>query len=282
MTHEAADSGTATPPADPEDGERMSIPATTAAEAVQVVQEKAAAAMAASTEVVQVAQEKAAAATLPDRAALARGRGGLAVAVAGLAGYGLLYALVKANRSTAVDVAISLKIQNVQRPWFARLMTAVSWPGFAPQNWAIPTALVVSTWGLGFRTEAAFQALAWGSGPLSAALKATMKRSRPAHPGLRVVTAPLRDSSFPSGHVLQYVSGFGFLAYCVHTLVRKKRVRQPVVAALCGLIACVGPSRIYQGHHWPTDVSASYLLGTSYLVGVTTLYRQVKARGIKQ
>jgi membrane-associated phospholipid phosphatase len=40
----------------------------------------------------------------------------------------------------------------------------------------------------------------------------------------------------------------------------------------------VGPSRIYQGHHWPTDVTASYFLGTSYLVALTALYRRVKAR----
>jgi membrane-associated phospholipid phosphatase len=49
------------------------------------------------------------------------------------------------------------------------------------------------------------------------------------------------------------------------------------VAALAGLLALVGPSRIYQGHHWPTDVSASYLLGTSYLVGLIALYRRIKA-----
>jgi membrane-associated phospholipid phosphatase len=43
------------------------------------------------------------------------------------------------------------------------------------------------------------------------------------------------------------------------------------------LIALVGPSRIYQGHHWPTDVSASYLVGTAYLVVVVGLYRRAKA-----
>jgi len=51
-----------------------------------------------------------------------------------------------------------------------------------------------------------------------------------------------------------------------------------MVAALLGLVAAVGPSRIHQGHHWPTDVTASYLLGSAYLAGLTTLYRRVKAR----
>jgi membrane-associated phospholipid phosphatase len=47
---------------------------------------------------------------------------------------------------------------------------------------------------------------------------------------------------------------------------------------LLGLVALVGPSRIHQGHHWFTDVSASYLLGTSYVLGLAALYRRVKAR----
>ena len=50
------------------------------------------------------------------------------------------------------------------------------------------------------------------------------------------------------------------------------------MAALLALLALVGPSRIYQGHHWPTDVTASYLLGTSYLVGLTALYRWARQR----
>lgn len=245
------------------------------AEAVQVAGQKTA-------EAVQVAQEKATAATLPDRAALVRGRGALAVGVAGVCGYALLYAAVRANRSTAVDIAVALRLQKFRRPWVARLMTAASWAGFLPQNAMIPAFTTAALWLLGFRVESGFYALAAASGPLSSSLKYTMKRPRPDAPDLRVAVAPLGGSSFPSGHVFQYVGGYGFLAYLAHTLLRKKRVRQPIVAALCGLIGLVGPSRIYQGHHWPTDVSASYMLGTSYLLGVITLYRRVKARGVRR
>jgi membrane-associated phospholipid phosphatase len=54
-------------------------------------------------------------------------------------------------------------------------------------------------------------------------------------------------------------------------------VRRALVGGLLGLIALVGPSRIHQGHHWFTDVTASYLLGTSYVIGLAALYRRVKA-----
>ncbi len=251
-------------------------------QAVQAVGAGAHAAGEKTAEAVSIAQEKAAAATLPDRAALVRGRGALAVGAAGVCGYGLLYAAVRANRSTAVDIAVALRLQRWQRPWVGGLMTAASWAGFLPQNAAIPALTTTALWLLGFRTEAGFYALAAGSGPLSSSLKYTMKRPRPDAPDLRVAVAPLGGSSFPSGHVFQYVGGYGFLAYLAHTLLRKKRVRQPVVAALVGLVALVGPSRIYQGHHWPTDVSASYMLGTSYLIGVISLYRRVKARGVQR
>ena len=71
---------------------------------------------------------------------------------------------------------------------------------------------------------------------------------------------------------------YGFLAYLVTVLVRPVAIRRAVVGGLLGLVALVGPSRIHQGHHWFTDVTASYLLGTSYVIGLAALYRRVKAR----
>jgi membrane-associated phospholipid phosphatase len=46
------------------------------------------------------------------------------------------------------------------------------------------------------------------------------------------------------------------------------------------LVALVGPSRIHQGHHWLTDVLASYLLGTSYVAALAALYRRWLARQV--
>jgi undecaprenyl-diphosphatase len=42
------------------------------------------------------------------------------------------------------------------------------------------------------------------------------------------------------------------------------------------MLSLVGISRVYLGHHWFTDVVASYLLGTTYLVALTSVYRRVK------
>jgi undecaprenyl-diphosphatase len=126
------------------------------------------------------------------------------------------------------------------------------------------------------RTEAAFLAVAWGTGALSTVLKAAMDRPRPVGgTDLRVVVAPLGGSSFPSGHVITYVGTYGFLAYLADTLLRDPLTRRVATGGFVALVLLVGPSRIYQGHHWPTDVSASYLLGTTYLIAVIAGYRAV-------
>ncbi len=53
---------------------------------------------------------------------------------------------------------------------------------------------------------------------------------------------------------------------------------KPMSMSQLAMVGLIGPSRIYEGRHWPTDVVASYLLGTAYVVGLARLYRRVKAR----
>jgi membrane-associated phospholipid phosphatase len=217
-------------------------------------------------------------ATVEPWEALLRGRSGLVVAGAALVGFGFLFAAVKAKRSTAIDVAITLQVQATKYPPVARLMKIVSWPGFPPQSRVIPPLAMSTMWVSGFRTEAVFQLLAWGTGGISTVVKGFVRRPRPLPEQVRVVLAPLGGSSFPSGHVLTYVGTYGFMAYVTYTSIRPPLLRWPMTATLVGMVAFVGPSRIYQGHHWPTDVAASYLLGTAYLFALISVYRMVKGR----
>jgi undecaprenyl-diphosphatase len=157
-------------------------------------------------------------------------------------------------------------------------MRIASWPGFPPQSRIIPPAITSAFWLAGLRREALFALAAWGSALLSTVVKAVTRRPRPDHPEIAVVIAPLGGTSFPSGHVLTYVGTYGFFAYLGYTLPRRAAVRALAAGGLAGLVALVGPSRIHQGHHWPTDVAASYLLGSAYLIGVVTFYRRSAVR----
>ena len=214
--------------------------------------------------------------TVPDRVALARGRSGLWLVVVALGAFAVLFATVRANRSAAADLAITLRFQRRRHPFLSKTMSLVSWPGFPPQSRTIPWVFPAVLYAVGLRLEAVFQLMAWGTGGISYTFKQIMRRPRPDHPEIRVAIARIGGSSFPSGHVINYTGVYGFLAFLVHSHVRAVRVRRLVVSFLLGLIALVGPSRVYLGHHWPTDVLASYLLGTSYLLGLTAVYRRVK------
>jgi len=217
-------------------------------------------------------------ATVPAWETLIRGRTGMYVAGAALAGFGVLFTAVKAGRSNAFDVALTLRIQGRRHPSVARAMEVVSWPGFPPQSRIIPPLLASTMFVAGLRTEAVFQLLAWGSAGISTVVKGYVHRPRPLPDQVNVVLVPLGGSSFPSGHVLTYVGTYGYAAFVIYSTVKPPLLRWPLTAGLVGLIALVGPSRIYLGHHWPTDVTASYLLGTTYLIGLLALYRRAKAR----
>ena len=160
-------------------------------------------------------------------------------------------------------------------------MSVASWFGFPPQSRVIPPLLMAGLWLVRLRIEALGLFGAWGTALVSTVLKEIMRRPRPvAGEDLRVVAAPLGGSSFPSGHVITYVGVYGFAAYLAFTLIRPVAARRVALTTLLTLLALVGPSRIHQGHHWPTDVTASYLLGTSYLVALTSLYRRIKQRSV--
>ena len=220
--------------------------------------------------------------TVPARTALRRTHWTELATVAALGAFGLLFAVVKAGRSAAFDVALTLRLQRRRHPVLGGLLRAVSWPGFPPQSRIIPPAIISTLWLLGLRFEALFQVVAWSSALLSTVIKVFVRRPRPAGSGIEVVVAPLGGSSFPSGHVLTYIGVYGFLAHVVHALVRPVVPRRLLVGALTGLLALVGPSRIAQGHHWPTDVLASYLVGLPFLAGVIELYRRSKGRALER
>lgn len=218
----------------------------------------------------------------PPRVAMARGKSAIVVVAVALSIFAVIFALVKRNHSASFDLRVTRRLQRQHQPWFSRLMQVVSWPGYPPQSRIVPPALAAGMLVLGFPLEALFQLAAWGAGGISSVIKRVMRRSRPSSEEVRVLPARIGGSSFPSGHVLIYTGVYGFLAFLIETLVRSNRLRRAAIGALVSLIALVGPSRIYLGHHWFTDVMASYLLGGSYLLGLSALYRRVKTRWLNR
>ena len=71
---------------------------------------------------------------------------------------------------------------------------------------------------------------------------------------------------FPSGHVFGSTVFWGFLAFLGFYFRVKRKLLIPLVAFLAALVLLVGPARVYEGAHWPTDVAAGYLLGGIWLL----------------
>jgi undecaprenyl-diphosphatase len=197
--------------------------------------------------------------------------------VAAMAAFVGLVALVRGGRTSEIDRRVTFALQRRKSPWFARLMQIVSWPGFPPQSRILPLAIPAVIAVAGFPLEAVFQLLGWGTSAISGLTKLIMRRPRPNHPEITVAVARIGGTSFPSGHVINYVGVYGFLAFLANRYVRPPALKRVIVGSLATLIALVGPSRIYLGHHWFSDVLASYILGSSYLIVLTSIYRRVKA-----
>ena len=78
--------------------------------------------------------------------------------------------------------------------------------------------------------------------------------------------------AFPSGHVFGSTVFFGFLAFLAVYFQLKMKLLVPVLALLTALMLLVGPARIYERAHWPSDVAASYLLGGIWLLIIIPVF----------
>ena len=194
----------------------------------------------------------------------------------GLAGIGLmlfggLTFLVSGGLTADADLVATQTVQGIAAPWFGPLMLGVSAFGFSPQSYIIVAVIAALFWRAGYRTESLFALLGAASALLTELVKAVVGRPRPAGDLVSVIEGAA-GHSFPSGHTLFYVTFFGFLAYLAYAQLKPGRLRTAVLWVTGVLILLVGPSRIWMGHHWASDVLASYALGLSYLVVLVQVY----------
>lgn len=177
-----------------------------------------------------------------------------------------------------IDVRITQAIQSTGSPLFADFMWLISWPGFLPQSVLITLLLAFMLYAFGLHWESVASLLAASfSAGANQLVKEIIQRPRPAL-DLVDVFAVLQSYSFPSGHVMFYVSFFGFLWFLVYTLLKPSWIRSLILGFVGILILMVGVSRIYLGQHWASDVLGAYLLGSLILLGIISLYRWGRKR----
>lgn len=243
---------------------------------VQATQTAVQATRQATQQVTAAVQQQAQKITVAPRKALYRGKRFLAV-YGGLVGAtGLLAVLAKRYRYFPADVGIARLIQKPDGKLYDALMHAVSQMGWRWISVGTRGSLTTLMWAAGFRMESAFTLSTWSGDMLTILIKTRVLRPRPTRDLVRVM-GDLEEASFPSGHVVHYVTFYGFLFYLVFIHLKQRWFRTALLTLLAGLILLVGPSRIYMGHHWPSDVGGAYLVGTLWLGVIIVAYLETKA-----
>jgi undecaprenyl-diphosphatase len=198
----------------------------------------------------------------------------VASALAALAAFGLLALLLRRHPQNEFDLGLLQWVMSWDAPGLEAFMEAISWLTDLQPRVVLGVVAVGVLFVLGHRVAALsviatfvvllgpIEFLDWASG-------VAVGRFRPNG-------APFH--AFPSGHTLGTVIMFGFVGYLVVRLPLGTLIRVTAGAASAILIVTVGPSRLFLGVHWPTDVVGAYLLGAAALIGFIAVYEALELR----
>jgi membrane-associated phospholipid phosphatase len=195
--------------------------------------------------------------------------------------FGTLAWWVRSSPVLPLDVTITRTLQEDRAPWLRVVMLAISFLGSALVLWPLILLAAVLFWLAGLRLEAiTLVTLSAISKGLNVVLKVLVARPRPTS-RLVSVFQVATGQSFPSEHVMAYLAFWGLLFCFGIILFQGKHWWRILLLVVCAtLVVLVGPSRIYLGDHWASDVMGSYLIG-GVLLGVTLwVYLKLKERGI--
>ncbi|MDB5128546.1 phosphatase PAP2 family protein [Mucilaginibacter sp.] len=187
-------------------------------------------------------------------------------------GFLLLTAFVFFLPLSIIDREFSEEVQEHQNQFLDTVMKVISWFGYMPNSPIIVLGTAFMFFLAKYKREAIFVVLTLISGLVSSLVKLLINRPRPSQSLVRILEKT-QQQSFPSGHVLFYVTFFGFLTLLMYQLTAiPKYLRTIIAVASLLLIFSIPFSRIYLGAHWFTDVLGGLLLGLLCLSAVSYLY----------
>ena len=178
---------------------------------------------------------------------------------------------------TTIDLRIGLALRDhrLEHPAIKYLFWVITQMG-SLYTLAILAVLVTL---LLFNRRQRLLSLVWfvtlaGAGLLDAGMKRAFDRPRPE---FRDPLVHEDTTSFPSGHSMGSVVGYGFLAYLLQRVLPRRKGRWVILGAVV-LILLIGFSRMYLGAHYFTDVMGGYAVGSCWLAAVISGLEVVRNR----
>lgn len=146
--------------------------------------------------------------------------------------------------------------------------SVVSWLGTYP----VMTVLGVTLGVILYRRKERMVLAIWfpallGAHVLNATLKWAVHRDRPV---FDLKFAMESTYSFPSGHALGAILGYGLIGYALWRLLHTMRARISITILLSCLVIAIGYSRLYLGVHYFSDVIGGYAVGGAWLAACLT------------
>ncbi len=158
------------------------------------------------------------------------------------------------------ELAVTHALQSKRSPLLRKVAHLLSnMLGSTPMSILLVSSTTLLLWRRHKRLEALFTAGIFGSNTLARLLiQRLIHRPRPS-PTLVAMSDCKKTSSFPSGHVSTSVVFWGWIA--VLSLQHKHPLLPRWLAAVAIInLLIIGPTRVYLGDHWATDVIGAYLL----------------------
>ncbi len=177
----------------------------------------------------------------------------------------------------STDVEISHVLQKKQSAFLDNLSRMLSAVGSATTTSVLALLVSLALWREYRRLEAVITTcVSITSVLVRRSLQQLVYRPRPCEPLVRVDTKK-KTPSFPSGHTTASTIVWGWFIALIMLLLPGNRLRKGVLASFPALvILLVGPSRIYLGEHWASDVLGGYLLGSTWLGVALSLYFKLR------
>ena len=179
---------------------------------------------------------------------------------------------------TNFDAPVAQAIQSINTPVLSWILLHVSDLGWSPLDIACVVVIAGALAALRLRLEALLivltTLLAGGVGTLT---KDVVQRARPTSTFVHLA-GHLADYSFPSGHVIFATVLFGTTFGIVWIVWSSSVLRNTTLVLLAALVLLMGPSRIYMGQHWPTDVLGAYCLGGLWVAGTLEVLLALRPR----